>query len=152
MQETLEEDGYRDPLYWSYKGLQETTESLIGDEPCEKRLIRLKEALKKYPHYYDLYIELADRMEIPGILELGCRYALQRLKDENGGKMPKKISWYFLENRHIHRIIYCYAEALIERDEHKEAKRLLNILLRVHPSDNVGARFLKEECLKKQRE
>jgi len=155
MNNTIIDDGYRDPLYWKYKNLQDTLDSIYNSKTFIEKISLLKKAIEKYPHYYDFYIELFDtyidrdgKAEMD-IIENGYMLAIDRLKKENNGKLPEVMNWYFLENRHIHRIIYNYAECLIEIKEYRKSNKLLNILLKLHPTDNIGARFLKKENLQK---
>ena len=151
----IKNDGYRDPLYWTYEGLQESIDIIINSKDGQEKISLLNNAIEKYPHYYDFYIELFYSYdEVDGkadikIIEKGYKLAVDRLKKENGGKLPEVINWYFIENRHIHRIIYNYAECLAKLEEYKKSNKLLNTLLKIHPSDNIGARLLKEENLQK---
>lgn len=139
------DDGYIDRYYWDNEGMEQMIEtiSLCDDKKDKEQLLR--EALNKYPHYYDFYTVLSDLLDDENIIELGYRYAQQRLKDENNGKLPKKMSWYFIENRHYFRIFYFHAENLIKKNQKSQASKILSLLMRLHPDDNIGARLLKKE-------
>ncbi|WP_457748554.1 hypothetical protein [Sulfurimonas sp.] len=158
MQTIIKNDGYRDPLYWTYENLQEVFDGIYNSKSYAEKISLLEKAIEKYPHCYDFYIALfetymnRDGKADMNIIEKGYTLAIDRLKKENDGKLPDVMNWYFLENRHIHRIIYNYAECLVEIKEYKRSNRLLNILLKMHPSDNIGARFLREENLQKIRD
>lgn len=139
----IQDDDYRDKLHAKDSNLQLLIDTIIAFTDKEKKIKLLKTAVEIYPHYYDFYIALATETKTTMPIDLGCRYAIQRLKDENGGKLPERASWYSLENRHIFRVIYSQAEILSNYRMYQESNRLLNMLLKLHPDDNIGARFLK---------
>lgn len=141
----IEDDGYRDKMYAGDNNLRLLIDTIIAFTNKKKKIKLLKTAVEIYPHYYDFYINIATETNTTLPIESGCKYAIQRLKDENKGKLPKKVNWYFIENRHIFRVIYGYAEILSNFKMYRETNRLLNILLKFHPNDNIGARFLKEK-------
>ena len=155
MQTKIENNEYRDPLYWTYDGLYQTIDAIENSNAFAKKILILEKAIEKYPHYYDFYVILFDTyIERDGeadmnIIKKGYILAIDRLKKENSGKLPEVMNWCFIENRHIHRIIYNYAERLAQIQEYKKSNKLLNTLLRLHPSDSIGARFLKKENMQR---
>jgi len=146
----LQDDGYRDCKYWEAygSGLENSIYELETMENYTKAKIEaVEKSIKKYPNYYDFYIELhSQHVETTGtseMLELGYKYAIQRLKDENDGKLPELVNWLFLENRHIFRIIYNHAENLRNMKKYKESNKVLNVLIRLNRSDYRGG-YLKK--------
>jgi|SRR3989344_144614 len=74
------------------------------------------------------------------LIEEAYNRALHLIVDENG-KWPKRMSWGFLENRHIMRAIERYAHISWEENNPKLALEIYRKLLRVNINDNQGARY-----------
>ncbi len=78
-------------------------------------------------------------MQSFNILKKGYERAMKMVMHR--GKFPDVLSWLFMENRHIIRMIYNYALKMWEMGEKNEALRVMQQLLASNPNDNIGARY-----------
>ena len=56
-------------------------------------------------------------------------------------KLPNSMNWYEINNRHIFRLLYNYANALWFIGLKNKADNLFKHLIKMHPDDNIGARY-----------
>lgn len=98
------------------------------------------------PDFYDPYAQLAylfqdeeEHEKASKILFQGYQRALRRITDKNGN-FPKSLSWLWLENRHIIRVIDAWAHELWEQEKPQEALEIFRKLLKSNPNDNIGVR------------
>lgn len=124
-----------------YYDLMDSDLSKAGLFKSMTRLIR------KDPDFLDPYIVSADILLRSNKIRFGLKLieeaynrALCLIVDENG-KWPKRISWGFLENRHIMRAIERYAYISWEENNPILALEIYRKLLRVNINDNQGARY-----------
>jgi tetratricopeptide (TPR) repeat protein len=105
----------------------------------------LKDMIKKDPDFFDLYITLSERyyakrkpVEAYEIIKKGYGRAMKLII--NKGRFPDKLRW-FIENRHIIRMIFNYAMLMWESNNKDEALSIFAQLLASNPNDNIGARY-----------
>jgi len=123
--------------------------------PARSRKILIEDfepILRANPGYIDGHAERA------GLLHANEEYgvALQALEpvarhllgmiDEVEKSLPKKmpfqLSYYELQNRPFHRLMHVYVLCLWEVGRGRDAKRICKRMLKLHPMDNIGFRFL----------
>lgn len=75
--------------------------------------------------------------EVGAVLELAIRQADAMMP----ARFKGEISWYTIENRFYHRLLYSYMEWCVHHGSLKEAIALARRILRVNPSDNMGVRI-----------
>jgi tetratricopeptide (TPR) repeat protein len=140
MYEFIDVDRFKvNEMYWDF---------LERDErDFKKGIKRLKEIIKSDPDFYDAYITLyeyhlynKEPKKALDILTKGYNRAMDLLMPH--GRFPDKLSWMFIENRHIIRVIFNYANMMWTVENKKEALRLFTMLLKSHPDDNIGARYV----------
>jgi tetratricopeptide (TPR) repeat protein len=126
-------------MYWVFL---ESMES----EDINKSIKALKKMIKTDPDFFDAYITLheyylydKEPKKALDILTKGYERAMDLVLDR--GQFPDKLSWLFMENRHIIRMIFNYATTMWVVANKKEALRLFNLLLKSNPDDNIGARY-----------
>jgi len=126
-------------MYWDF-----LESGIVND--FKKSIEKLKKIIKKDPDFFDPYISLyeyylfdKEPKKALDILTKGYERAMDRILDR--GRFPDKLSWLFMENRHIIRMIFNYANMMWTVENKKEALRLFNLLLRSNPNDNIGARY-----------
>lgn len=112
----------------------------------KKRKKTLEQLIVLDPDFYDPYIQLAYTLQeneeyekASKILYQGYQRALARVADKDGN-LPKSLSWLWIENRHIIRIIDAWAHNLWEEGKTSEALEIFRKLLGSNPNDNIGAR------------
>ena len=108
---------------------------------------RMKQLIEEDPDFLDSYLLLYEILKDEGnsseaerVLNDAYERALRLITDENGN-WPDRLSWGWLENRHVIRTILNKAILLWENRKVDEALDLLRKLLKTNPGDNVGARF-----------
>ena len=92
------------------------------------------------PDFYDSYGALGDILQgKPGraLLKEACTRALGRIKSNS---FILRVSWGFLENRHLLRALLNEAIACWKEQNSENAVFLFKLLLEICPEDNVGAR------------
>ena len=125
-------------VYWDFLESEE--------QDIQKGIKALKKIIKKDPNFFDPYVTLSeyyayaeDDMQSFNILKEGFERAMKMVMHR--GKFPDVLSWLFMENRHIIRMIYNYALKMWEMGEKDEALRVMQQLLASNPNDNIGARY-----------
>jgi len=125
-------------VYWDFT---ESTDTDIG-----KGIQKLKGMIKKDPDFFDAYTSLADLHlvnENPEamykVLKDGYNRAMKLIIKR--GKFPDELSWLYMENRHIIRVIFQYAMFMWEVGEKEDALRIFQQLLGSNYNDNIGARY-----------
>jgi len=126
-------------MYWDF------LESL-DTQDIKKSIKMLKKIIKTDPDFFDAYITLheyylydKEPKKALDILTKGYKRAMDLVLDR--GQFPDKLSWMFVENRHIIRVIFNYANMMWMVENKKEALRLFNLLLKSNSDDNIGARY-----------
>jgi len=127
--------------------MDEYYELLDLDLPKSRLLKSMIQLIIKDPDFFDPYIVSADILLRSNKIKPGLKLieeaydrALCLIVDENG-KWPKRMSWGFLENRHIMRVIERYAYISWEENSPELALEIYRKLLRVNINDNQGARY-----------
>lgn len=107
----------------------------------------MMQLIRKDSDFLDPYIVSADILLRSNKIKSGFQLieeaynrALHLIIDENG-KWPKRMSWGFLQNRHIMRAIERHAFISWEENDFKLALEIYRKLLRVNINDNQGARY-----------
>jgi len=125
--------------YWDF------LESEVADDP-QKSITALKKIIKKDPDYYDPYIslyeyymDLHDTKNAVDILEKGYERVMKRLAPH--GIFPEELSWDYMENRHIIRLLFNVATLYWAIGKTLNALSIFLQLLRSNPQDNIGARY-----------
>ena len=139
--EFIDVDHYQaQELYWIV---------MEGEAPNNDRELEsaLKTIIQVDPDFFDPYVTLFQLYRRRGatakmrrIVSEGYRRALKRLRAKEDEAFPR-IPWGFLENRHLVRMLYAYAQFLWEEGRKNEALDLFEKILRSNPMDNVGARY-----------
>jgi tetratricopeptide (TPR) repeat protein len=113
-------------------------------DQVEKEMQKL---IKNYPYYFDpyrslmdIYLEKEDYHKMEEIARKGYKKALSRIVDQKG-RWPKSISWHYMENRHLVRMLDRFASELWEDGRALYAIEIYRKLLRSNPGDNIGARY-----------
>ncbi len=126
-------------MYWE---VMERPEKMDGGA----KVAALRKIIEKDPDFFDPYIALyehylsiGDTESAADILNEGFGRAMALVS--KGGKFPDFMPWEALGNRHIIRMIYNFSTLLWLVGRTKEAKELLQKLLRADPEDHIGARF-----------
>jgi tetratricopeptide (TPR) repeat protein len=126
-------------MYWDF------LESL-DSEDITKSIKVLKKMIKTdldffdaYTTLYEYYLYDNEPKKALDILTKGYERAMNLVLDR--GRFPDKLSWLFIENRHIIRVIFNYAAMMWTVENKKEALRLFKLLLKSNPDDNIGARY-----------
>lgn len=124
-----------------YYALMEKNISFVKKKSILQELIAID------PDFYDSYIELAYLLQeeekfnqASEVLQLAYQKAIARIADKDGN-LPKSLSWLWLENRHIIRVIDAWANELWEQGKITEALEIFRKLLRSNPNDNIGTRY-----------
>lgn len=119
-------------------------DSDLTEAGLAKSMMRL---IQKDPDFLDPYIVSADILLRSNKIKSGLKLieeaydrALHLIVGENE-KWPKRMSWGFLENRHIMRAIERYAYISWEENNPERALEIYRKLLRVNINDNQGARY-----------
>ena len=139
--EFIDEDHYQaQELFW----IVMEGEAANNDRELENAL---KMILGIDPDFFDPYVTLfqlyrrrGETVKMRRIVTEGYRRVLKRLKVKENEAFPH-IPWGFLENRHLARMLYVYAQFLWEEGQKNEALDLYEKILRSNPMDNVGARY-----------
>ena len=139
MYEFIDKDRFEvQEVYWDF------TES--NDTDIGKGIKKLKGMIKKDPDFFDAYIALADLYLVNDnpeamykILKDGYNRAMKLIIKR--GKFPDELSWLYMENRHIIRVIFQYAMLMWEVGEKDDALRIFQQLLGSNYNDNIGARY-----------
>ena len=116
-------------------------------DDIKKSIKTLKSIIKNDANYFDPYITLHEYYLMDGdfinaikIIEKGFQKAIDLI--DRDGKFPDKLSWAFMENRHIIRMIFNFAMFIWANDEDKEiALNIFMELLKSDHNDNIGARY-----------
>ena len=122
--------------------------NLLDSDLTEAKLAKsMLKLILKDPDFLDSYIVSADILLRSNKIRSGLKLieeayerALRLIVDENG-KWPKRMSWGFLENRHIMRAIERYAHISWEENNPELALEIYRRLLRVNINDNQGVRY-----------
>lgn len=129
------------------KVMDEYYDLLDSDLTKAELLKSMIQIIRKDPDFLDPYIVSADILlrsnKIkPGLklIEEAYNRALRLIVDEDE-KWPKRMSWGFLENRHIMRAIERYAYVSWEENNPILALEIYRKLLRVNINDNQGIRY-----------
>jgi tetratricopeptide (TPR) repeat protein len=107
----------------------------------------MRALIKKYPDFYDPYLQVADDMRSDGD-EKGARTledtaferAQKRILDAEDN-WPDEMRWGFLENRHIIRALGMGADNLWKDGKTEKALDVYRKLLHCNLNDNIGARY-----------
>ena len=125
-------------VYWDF------VES--NDTDIYKGIKKLKSMIKKDPNFFDAYTSLSDLHlvnenpeEMYKVLKDGYNRAMKLIVKK--GKFPDELSWMYMENRHIIRMIFQYAMLIWEIGEKDEALHIFQQLLGSNHNDNIGARY-----------
>jgi len=126
-------------IYWDF------LESAAADD-TEESIVALKKIIKKDPDYFDPYISLYecymdmhDTKNAVEILQQGYRRSMDLIAAE--GIFPEELSWGYMENRHIIRLLFNMATMLWATGIVLSALSIFLQLLRSNPKDNIGARY-----------
>jgi tetratricopeptide (TPR) repeat protein len=126
-------------MYWDFMESEE--------QDVAKGIKELKSMIQKDPDFFDPYVVLFDYYHADNkpmlafeIIKDGYNRAMKMIVKK--GKFPDELSWMFMENRHIIRIIFQYAMLMWEVGEKDEALRIFQQLLGSNPNDNIGARYV----------
>jgi len=119
-----------------------------GDPSLKILEKRLKNIIYEDPDYFDPYIELVDVLidlgkgkDADRIIAEGYRRACLLMVDSKG-RWPKEILWGLHENRHLMRMLDCYASMIWKQGHDKEiTKDIYGKLLQANPHDNQGVRY-----------
>ena len=74
-------------------------------------------------------------------MQKGYDRAINLVLNKNG-RFPTSLSWRYVENRHILRIMFNFAALLWLNSDTKNALVIFNRLLKLNPDDNIGARYM----------
>jgi len=126
-------------MYWDFL---ESPES----EDVKKSIKILKDIIKKDPDYFDPYITLheyylenTENKKAFEILSKGYQKAMNLIVKKD--RFPDELPWGFMENRHIIRVIFNFANLLWMIGEKDDAMQIYLQLLRSNTNDNIGARY-----------
>lgn len=116
----------------------------ISEHKLLKEMLKLT---KKDNDFYDSHCTASDILfsqgktaEAATILKDAYERAILRIADSKG-RWPKEMSWGWLENRHIMRVIESYGMFCWEEEKIDEALDIFRRLLRCNPGDNQGMRY-----------
>jgi len=73
-------------------------------------------------------------------MQKGYERAMNLILNKNG-RFPTSLPWY-IENRHIIRVMFNFAALLWLNNDTKNALDIFNRLLKTNPDDNIGARYV----------
>lgn len=126
-------------LYWEF------IESPDADN-VKKSIKVLNGIIKKDSDYFDPYITLheyylmdRDFKNAAKIIETGFKRAIDLIN--NNGRFPDQLSWGFIENRHIIRMIFNFAMFVWANGDKDIALNIFMELLKSNHDDNIGARY-----------
>jgi len=112
----------------------------------EKREEKLLNLIQKDADFFDPYISLSElyaeqkrAKEHCEILQKGFDRAINLIS--RNGQMPSMLEWGFIENRHIIRMIYNYANFVWLVNDREKAYAIFKLLLKMNINDNIGARY-----------
>jgi len=115
--------------------------------PTEQLVNEMYKLIELDQNFFDPYLIITDILfakrqhaEAKKLLRLAYEHAITEIVDYKG-QWPKEMSWCFLENRHIMRVIDEYASLCWEEGMVDKALDIFRNLLRVNPNDNQGARY-----------
>lgn len=115
------------------------------DYSDESKILYLKYLISLNNTVYDPYIDLMDiyfrlnkNEEAVKTIQEGYN---NLLNNEFNNKLPKELNYYEIPNRPIFRLIYNYADTLWFFGNKNEALKIFKKLLRMQPTDNMGARY-----------
>ena len=139
-EEFIDKDRYEvTETYWNF------LESKKADD-AKKSIIELKKIIEKDPDFYDPYISLYEYYMDEGNTKLafetmqkGYSRAMKRLAPQ--GIFPDRLSWGYIENRHIIRLLFNTATMLWATGMTLNALSILMQLLYSNTDDNIGARY-----------
>lgn len=96
-------------------------------------------------NFFDPYILLSDIYFSQNKIHRGYRVLAlgykRMLKNVFKGELPETMNWYELTNRHLFRLAYNYADILWFMGSKDLATSIFLKLIKMHPSDNIGARY-----------
>ncbi|HOI60256.1 MAG TPA: hypothetical protein PKU93_02935 [Candidatus Pacearchaeota archaeon] len=122
-------------------------DAIEGEEDIEKIKNKMLKLIERDPDFFDPYMEAVDILfeedkdvEAWKLLEEGFKRAMMRIVDSKG-RWPKSMSWGYLKNRHLVRMIDRYAYELWSMGRRGHALDIYRKLLESNPNDNVGARY-----------
>ena len=111
----------------------------------EKILLKL---INQDPDFFDTYTVLHEYYLNYGkgakaynLMQKGYDRAINLVLNKNG-RFPTSLSWRYVENRHILRIMFNFAALLWLNSDTKNALVIFNRLLKLNPDDNIGARYM----------
>ncbi len=126
-------------MYWDFLESGEA-------EDIKKSIKILKNIIKKDPDFFDPYVTLheyyledEEKHKAVQILQEGYRRAIDLIMLD--GRFPDELPWLALENRHIIRMLFNFANFLWMVEEKKEAMNIFQLLLHSNSDDNIGARY-----------
>jgi len=111
--------------------------------------------IKKDPYFFDpynvlheYYLEQDQISKAFNIMAKGYEKAMEMILDNNGN-FPTSMSWLYIENRHIIRLLYDFACMMWTNGDTENALTILRPLLKSNPTDNIGARYVIAAILDK---
>jgi tetratricopeptide (TPR) repeat protein len=97
--------------------------------------------------FLDPYLQLADILLEDGKTQYAsalAREAYERALSiiaDADGKWPERMPWSWLENRHILRALFGYADMIWHDGQTQEALEIYRKILKMNPNDNQGVRY-----------
>ena len=119
---------------------------LFDEGRVEELKDRLRELIKKDPHFLEPYLLLSEIYEMEGklreaegILEEAYKKAVELISSE--GRLPERLEWKHPTNRHIIKALISWGTFLWEIGEVERALEVLKEVYRMNPADEPGVRF-----------
>ena len=110
----------------------------------EKTLLKL---IKEDPYFFDTYTVLHEYYLNNGkgtkaynLMSKGYEKVMELIL--KNGKTPDILTWNYIENRHIIRLVFNFAALLWLNGDNRNAIDLYQTILKVDTSDRVGARYM----------
>lgn len=106
-----------------------------------------RKLIQRDPDFFDSYTVLADLLGEQGrnedatrLLKTSYERAVRRLTAPDG-EWPRKLEWQWLENRHLMRSLYAWANRAWKHGEIDDAIEIFRHLLQGDPRDSLAVRF-----------
>ena len=132
----------RTVMYRYYYNYIEDIQLLSYDERIGRLAIMLKNDpyfMDSYSLLYQEYINLNYTYSANNILEIGYKQIINIL--DINDKSLKKLSWRYIQNKHIIRFLINYGINLWLNNKINEALNLLLKVLKLNTSDPIGIRY-----------
>lgn len=134
----------------SHPEVEEDYDSILeieGMVDAEDLILELQDLIDRDPFYFDpvvylhnLHLDFQHFLEAGEVLLSAYQRALSLILDDDR-QWPAKLSWDFIENRHVIRLLEATGRWYWRRKTPEKAMDLFRNLLRTNPNDNLGVRF-----------